>query len=171
MTALGITDVRDGWRVGKNQAGCLLDVASGEFIAHGLSKIRPTSAMDGVPILARRDELKCGVAAVDLQRGEVIGLLEFQSAVEEIFEVQLLIGSRFPEVTGFQNDSISRTFAVPPLLDDLSKANDAFHCSDAVTDAVVRPTRARLRGRDLPVWVAFQIVPCWLSWWPRLERS
>ena len=32
----------------------------------GLSKIRPTSAMDGVPLAERRDELKCGVAVVDL---------------------------------------------------------------------------------------------------------
>src|SRR4029079_2428914 len=47
----------------------------------GLSKIRKTSAMDGVPLATRRDELKCGVAVVDLVAGRVVGLLEYQTAV------------------------------------------------------------------------------------------
>ncbi|MCU0878147.1 MAG: TIGR03032 family protein, partial [Pirellulaceae bacterium] len=80
----------------------------------GLSKIRPTSAMDGVPIAERREDLKCGVAAVDLRSGRLLGMLEFQTAVEEIFDVQLLPGSRFPEILGFQQDSIAHTFVVPP---------------------------------------------------------
>ena len=70
--------------------------------------------MDGVPLAARRDELKCGVAVVDLAAGRVCGMLEFQSAVEEIFDVQLLGGVRFPEVMGFQRDTIRHTFIVPP---------------------------------------------------------
>ena len=40
--------------------------------------------------------------------------LEFQSAVEEIFDVQLLPGLRFPEVVGFQQETIQHTFIVPP---------------------------------------------------------
>jgi uncharacterized protein (TIGR03032 family) len=80
----------------------------------GLSKIRATSAMDGVPLAERRDELKCGVAAVDLVSGRVAGLLEFQTAVEEIYDVQLLPGIRFPEIIGFQKDTLLNTFVVPP---------------------------------------------------------
>jgi hypothetical protein len=85
----------------------------GPYAFVGLSKIRPTSAMDGVPLAQRRDQLKCGIAVVDLRRGEQIGLLEFQTAVEEIFDVQLLSGGRFPEVVGFQQDTIQHTFVVP----------------------------------------------------------
>jgi hypothetical protein len=70
--------------------------------------------MDGVPIAERRDELKCGVAVVDLRRGRVAGMLEFQTAVEEIFDVQLLPKARFPEVVGLQKDSLSNIFVVPP---------------------------------------------------------
>lgn len=87
---------------------------SGPLVFIGLSKIRPTSAMDGVPLATRRDELKCGIAVVDLRSGQTIALLEFQSAVEEIFDVQLLPNLRFPEVIGFQNDSLNHTFVVPP---------------------------------------------------------
>jgi hypothetical protein len=172
VSALGTTDTRDGWRADKPHGGCILDVASGEFVTRGLSmphsprwhddqllilesgtgslqrvdratgsretvielpgftrgvalvgpiafiglsKIRPTSAMDGVPIAEKRDELKCGIAAVDLRTGRLLGMLEFHSAVEEIFDVQFLPGSRFPEIMGFQQDTIAHTFIVPPM--------------------------------------------------------
>jgi uncharacterized protein (TIGR03032 family) len=172
VTALGETDTPGGWRPGKAQGGCLLDMASGEVVARGLcmphsprfaegrvwllesgagrllrldvatgrpetvaeqlpgyarglalcgsyafvglSKIRASSALDGVPLAQRRAELKCGVAVVDTRRGQVVGGLEFQTAVEEIFDVQLLAGIRFPEVIGFQKDTLQHTFIVPP---------------------------------------------------------
>ncbi|MBS0261380.1 MAG: TIGR03032 family protein, partial [Planctomycetes bacterium] len=171
VTALGTTDVRDGWRADKPHGGCVIDVPSGEFVARGLSmphsprwhdgrlwvlesgtgsvavvdpgtgrretvavlpgftrglaiagpwafvglsKIRPTSAMDGVPLAERRQKLRCGVAVIDLRSGNTVAWLEFQSAVEEIFDVQLLYGIRFPEVLGFQKDALDHTFIIPP---------------------------------------------------------
>ena len=102
--------------------GCVADLPGfarglalyGNYAFVGLSKIRATSAMDGVPLALRREELKCGVAVVDLAAGRVCALLDFQTAVEEIFDVQLLAGLRFPEVMGFQKDAIHHTFVVPP---------------------------------------------------------
>jgi len=91
----------------------------GRYAFVGLSKIRATSAMEGVPLAARRAELKCGVAVVDLAgratgaSGRVCGVLEFQTAVEEIFDVQLLGGFQFPEVMGFAKDTLHHTFIVP----------------------------------------------------------
>lgn len=171
VTALGTTDVRDGWRADKPHGGCILDIPSGEFVARGLSmphsprwhdgklwvlesgtgalshvdretgqrdtvttlpgftrgmafagpfafiglsKIRATSAMDGVPLAEKRDQLKCGIAVVDLRSGQLIASLDFQTAVEEIFDVQLLPGIRFPEVMGFQKDTLLHTFIIPP---------------------------------------------------------
>lgn len=87
----------------------------GPYAFIGMSKIRPTSAMDGVPIAERREELKCGVAVVDLRRGESLGLLEFETVIEEIFDVQLLKGLRFPEVIGFQKETIDHTFVIPAM--------------------------------------------------------
>jgi uncharacterized protein (TIGR03032 family) len=37
VTALGATDVRDGWRADKAHGGCIIDVASGEFVTQGMS--------------------------------------------------------------------------------------------------------------------------------------
>src|SRR4051794_26942673 len=85
----------------------------GPYAFVGLSKIRGASAMDGVPLADRRERLKCGVAVVDLRSGRVVALLEFQTAVEEIFDVQLLPGLRFPEVIGFQQETIQHTYVVP----------------------------------------------------------
>src|SRR5262249_43794000 len=86
---------------------------AGPFAFIGLSKIRETSAMNGVPLAERRSELKCGVVVVDLRSGRHVAFLEFQSAVEEIFDVQLLPGLRFPELIGFQKDTMQHTFIVP----------------------------------------------------------
>jgi uncharacterized protein DUF4915 len=86
----------------------------GPYAFVGLSKIRATSALDGVPLAERREQLKCGVAVVDLRSGQSIALLEFQTAVEEIFDVQLLPGLRFPEIMGFQKETLHHTFIIPP---------------------------------------------------------
>ncbi|HUR55348.1 MAG TPA: TIGR03032 family protein [Gemmataceae bacterium] len=85
----------------------------GPYAFIGLSKIRKTSAMDGVPLAERRDQLKCGIGVIDLRTGGVAAFLEFQSAVEEIFDVQLLPGLRFPEVLGFQKEAVQNTFITP----------------------------------------------------------
>jgi hypothetical protein len=70
--------------------------------------------MDGVPLAQRRDQLKCGAAVVDLTIGCVCAMLEFQTAVEEIFDVQLLAGVRFPKVMGFHKDTVQHTLVIPP---------------------------------------------------------
>jgi len=89
-------------------------VLAGPYAFIGLLKIRETSAMNGVPLAERRNQLKCGVAVVDVRAGRINAMLEFQTAVEEIFDVQILTGVRFPEVVGFQQDTIHHTFVVPP---------------------------------------------------------
>lgn len=97
----------------------------GTYAFVGLSRIRATSAMDGVPLGARRDLLKCGVAVVDIAAGHVCGMLEFQSAVEEIFDVQLLGGFQFPEVMGFQKDTLQHTFVVPDPTEEVGASRRA----------------------------------------------
>ena len=69
--------------------------------------------MDWGRLSTRRNELICGIAVVDLRSGEIAACLEFQTGVEEIFDVQILPGLRFPEVMGFQKDAINHAFVVP----------------------------------------------------------
>ena len=56
----------------------------------GLSKIRETAIFGNLPISDRLGEdLKCGVAIVDLAAKKMIGCLEFSEGVDEIFDVQV----------------------------------------------------------------------------------
>ncbi len=70
------------------------------FAFVGLSKIRETSTFGGMPIAERRPDLKCGVGVVDLQSGRLVAHLEFVTGVEEIFDVQVVAGTRCPALSG-----------------------------------------------------------------------
>jgi hypothetical protein len=72
----------------------------GRFAFVGLSRIRETSTFGGMPIALRRPELKCGVGVVDLGTGRLAAHLEFVTGVEEIFDVQVLPGTRCPALSG-----------------------------------------------------------------------
>jgi uncharacterized protein (TIGR03032 family) len=63
-------------------------VIVGKYAFVGLSKIRETAIFGNLPIGDRFDDLKCGVAVVDLQDREMISCLEFKSGVDEIFDLQ-----------------------------------------------------------------------------------
>src|SRR5262245_35355995 len=63
---------------------------AGQAAFVGLSRIRETATFGGLPIAERHADLKCGVAVVELRSGRVAALLEFQSGVDEVFDVQVL---------------------------------------------------------------------------------
>jgi uncharacterized protein (TIGR03032 family) len=84
---------------------------AGGYAFVGLSKIRETAIFGGLPIASRGAELKCGVWIVELATGKTIGQLEFDRSVEEIFDVQVLPGVRFPAIVGLQKDAIQEAFS------------------------------------------------------------
>jgi uncharacterized protein (TIGR03032 family) len=86
----------------------------GGFAFVGLSRARPT--LEGVPIVARRDQLQCGLSVVDLRTGAVAGELQFHTGVEEIFDVQVLPGITFPYVSGpwAERDTGQPLWTIPP---------------------------------------------------------
>jgi uncharacterized protein (TIGR03032 family) len=64
----------------------------------GLSKLRDKRGPQGLPIEAKGDELKAGVAAIEVSSGRLLGILEFITGVEEIFDVQVLPDIRRGEI-------------------------------------------------------------------------
>ena len=87
----------------------------GKLAFVGLSKIRETSTFGGVPIAEQRDRLKCGVAIVDLQTGELAAQFEFQSGVEEIFDVAVVPGTRLTAMQGpFASEDGEKTIWIVP---------------------------------------------------------
>ena len=86
---------------------------SRDYAFVGLSKIRETSTFGGLPIADRATTLKCGIWVVHIPTGKVVAQLEFSAGVEEIYDVQLLTGARYPAVIGLEKDAIQNTFVVP----------------------------------------------------------
>ncbi len=86
----------------------------GGYAFVGLSKARPS--LEGVPIVQRRNELKCGLTVVDLHTGAEVAHLQFNTGVEEIFDVQVLPGITFPHVSGpwAERDTGQPLWTIPP---------------------------------------------------------
>jgi uncharacterized protein (TIGR03032 family) len=86
----------------------------GGYAFVGLSKPRPK--LEGVPIVADRDQLRCGLWVIDLRTGSTAAHLEFNSGVEEIFDVQVLPGVVSPYFSGpgAVNDTGQPLWTIPP---------------------------------------------------------
>jgi uncharacterized protein (TIGR03032 family) len=85
----------------------------GSYAFVGLSKIRETAQFGGLPIAEFRKDLQCGVWVVDVNAGRIVEFMRFESGVEEIFAVEPLVGIRFPEIVGFQGDSLEKAYVLP----------------------------------------------------------
>lgn len=83
----------------------------------GLSQIRETAVFGGLPLQERQQELRCGVAIVDLSSGAIAGLFWFHSGVEEVFAVAVLPGYRNPVLIGpnTRTDDTPTVWMVPPI--------------------------------------------------------
>lgn len=85
----------------------------GRYALVGLSEVREANTFGGLPLTARLENRECGVWIVDTETGETMGYLRFDDAVEEIFEVALLPGIRFPDVLEPGAPELLNAFAVP----------------------------------------------------------
>lgn len=169
VTALGATDSPGGWRAAKARGGVLIDIASGEVAAGGLSmphsprwwqdrlwmlesgtgslcvadldtgsvevvaelpgftrgltfldgialvglsQIRESATFGGLPLTRRQQERQSGVWMVDLRSGNVVGFLRFDDLVQEIFDVALLPGTRYPEIAEPTSTAVTTSFVI-----------------------------------------------------------
>ena len=98
----------------------------GPYAFVGLSKIRETSTFSGIPIAERAAERNCGVWIIDLRTRSLVGLLRFTQGVHEIFSVQLLVGTKFPEFLD-QHDALALEtyFLAPEVMRQTAAARDA----------------------------------------------
>jgi uncharacterized protein (TIGR03032 family) len=85
---------------------------AGSLAFVGLSQVRE-SVFGGIPLTESREPRFCGVWAVELQSGNVVGFVRFEDAVQEIFDVQLLPGLRFPELAEPESDLVADAFVLP----------------------------------------------------------
>src|SRR5262249_17729175 len=81
----------------------------------GLSQVRESAVFSGIPITERltEDERTCGVCVVELTTGQVVALLRFETAVQEVFAVTVLPGRRWPELINDDDTRLEDAFVVP----------------------------------------------------------
>jgi uncharacterized protein (TIGR03032 family) len=91
-----------------------LDFA-GNLAFVGLSQVRESAVFSGIPITERltEEERTCGVCVVDLASGQVVALLRFDTAVQEIFAVTVLPGRRWPELINEDEALLENSFVLP----------------------------------------------------------
>ena len=169
VTALGTCDEPGGWRQNKRDGGVLIDVASHEVVARGLSmphsprwyrdrlwllqsgtgglgtvdletgkyesvvefpgftrgldflgplafvglsQVRDSAVFSGIEI-ASRAERYCGVWIVNVETGQIVGFVQFEDAVQEIFAVQVLPQTRFPDLINDDKELLASSYVVP----------------------------------------------------------
>jgi uncharacterized protein (TIGR03032 family) len=81
----------------------------------GLSQVRETATFGGLPLMERLDERLCGVWAVNPQSGQIVGFLRFEELVQEVFDVGLIVGARYPEIAEEGSDAATNSFTLPEV--------------------------------------------------------
>jgi hypothetical protein len=88
---------------------------AGNLAFVGLSQVRESAVFSGIAITQRlaEHERTCGVCVIDLTSGQVVALLRFDTAVQEVFAVTVLPGRRFPDLINDDDALLEGSFVVP----------------------------------------------------------
>jgi uncharacterized protein (TIGR03032 family) len=78
----------------------------------GLSQVRESAVFSGIPLVERLEERTCGVWVINIETGQTIGFCRFEEAVQEIFAVEVLVGSRFPDLVNHDAELIGRSYVL-----------------------------------------------------------
>jgi uncharacterized protein (TIGR03032 family) len=85
----------------------------GDLAFIGLSQVRESAVFSGIPLTERLTERSCGVWVVNLVTGKVAAFLKFEDAVQEIFAIQVLAQTRFPDLINDDAKFLADTFVLP----------------------------------------------------------
>lgn len=89
---------------------------AGKYALIGLSKIRDKANFGGVEVAEKFAERPCGVAVVDVAAGTLVGMIEFVGGIREVFDVQLLPGTRWPAVVGLEKELVRQASVPAPFV-------------------------------------------------------
>jgi uncharacterized protein (TIGR03032 family) len=86
----------------------------GPYAFVGLSQIRESAVFSDIPIAEMKQEERCcGVWVIEVRSGNIVGLVKFVQAVQEIFAVQVLSGMVWPEVLSEDPKRIAECYELP----------------------------------------------------------
>lgn len=85
----------------------------GNYALVGMCKIREKHLFGGLPIQQHYPTLHCGVAVVDLRTGKQLGMFEFASGCEELFDVHFLPGVSRPMILNLDKTAARAAMSYP----------------------------------------------------------
>ncbi len=84
----------------------------GPYALVGLSQVRETAVFAGLPLTRRFAERFCGIWLIDLRNGAILGWLQFNAAVQEIFAVEVL-PYRNPAILDHSDPLVRSSYSLP----------------------------------------------------------
>lgn len=85
----------------------------GPYAIVALSRIREKHIFGGLPVQQRCEKLLCGVAVVDIRSGREVGMFEFASGCEELYDVQFLPGILRPMILNIEKPESRQAITNP----------------------------------------------------------
>lgn len=86
---------------------------AGRYAFVGLSEVREANTFGGLPLTARLEDRECGIWVVDIETGQTVAYLRFEEVVQEMFDVAVLPGIRFPELLEPGAEPVLNSFVLP----------------------------------------------------------
>jgi uncharacterized protein (TIGR03032 family) len=86
---------------------------AGPFAFVGLSQVRESNIFGGIPLCERVQDRQCGIWVIDIRTFQTVAFLRFEGAVQEIFDVQVMHGVRYPELLELSDPLVAGSFVVP----------------------------------------------------------
>ncbi|MEP1080014.1 TIGR03032 family protein [Leptolyngbya sp. PL-A3] len=87
----------------------------GSYALIGLCQIREQHIFGGLPVQERFEQLLCGVAVIDLNSGERVGLLELPQGCQELYGVQFLPQVLRPTILNIEKNETRQAFTAPDI--------------------------------------------------------
>jgi uncharacterized protein (TIGR03032 family) len=89
--------------------------AHGGYLFVGLSLVRDSLPFVGLPIEHSGRELICGVVAVEIATGEIVGTLRYTGGCTEIHDLQVMAGVRRLGISGHDTDTSTLAIDMPEI--------------------------------------------------------
>lgn len=87
----------------------------GGYMFVGLSLMRGSQPFEGLPVEHAGRELICGVVAIELSSGQVVGTLRYTGGCSEIHDIQVAAGVRRLGISGLDTDTATLAVDMPEV--------------------------------------------------------
>ena len=119
----------------------------GRYALVGLSKIRERHIFGGLPVQERCENLRCGVAVVDVCSGAEAGTFEFTAGCEELYDVQFLPGVLRPMILNMEKAAARQAMTNPDSCYWLRPSNEVRQPPPTAPGIAMNEASSALAGK------------------------